>query len=115
MAMSFRTTFTTANLTQRVILDGEESHQRLVAVGSWLLGTRPQEPRANSQELLPRREIPLEPLRQPVQAREQHAFGDVRLIELVAHFPLERGGDDDPPVGGVAPLQQLLERERRTG
>jgi hypothetical protein len=42
-----------------------------------------------------------EPAREAVEAGEEDAFGHVRLVELVAHFRLEPGGDDDlaPEVG----------------
>jgi hypothetical protein len=29
------------------------------------------------------------------RAREEHALGDIRLVELVAHFPLERRRDHE--------------------
>src|SRR4051812_31366985 len=44
---------------------------------------------------LARREVAPQPRREPVEPREQHAFGDVRLVELVAHFPLQLGGQHD--------------------
>src|SRR5690349_15165400 len=63
--------------------------------------------------LLPCREVSLQPLRQTVQSGEKHALGNVGLIELVADLPLERSGDDDAAMHGLAPVEQLLEREFR--
>ena len=39
--------------------------------------------------------IALEPTTQPIQTGEQHTFGNVNQIELVAHFPFERRRNDD--------------------
>src|SRR5690242_15845083 len=50
---------------------------------------------------LARREVALQPLREAVEAGEEDALGDVGLIEFVAHFPLQRGRDDDPLIGGL--------------
>jgi hypothetical protein len=58
----------------------------------------------------PRREVSLQPLRQTVETGEEHALGDVGLIELVAHFPLQARRNDDALVRGVARLEQILER-----
>src|SRR4051812_17261621 len=43
----------------------------------------------------PRRVIALEPATEPIEPGEQHALGDVRLIELVANLPLQFRRDDD--------------------
>ena len=42
----------------------------------------------------PRRVIPFKPTAQTVQPRKQNPLGYVRLIQLVAHFPLQLRGDD---------------------
>jgi hypothetical protein len=42
--------------------------------------------------LNPRAVIPLQQPREAVKAGEEDALGDVRLIELVAHFPLQLRG-----------------------
>ena len=39
--------------------------------------------------------VACEPATQAVEAWEQHAFVDIRLIELVANLPLERCRNDD--------------------
>src|SRR5687768_9757797 len=63
--------------------------------------------------LLPGREIPLQPLRQAIESGEQHALGDVGLIELVAHFPLQLRGNDDAAMHGLSLRQETLERHGR--
>jgi len=45
----------------------------------------------------PRRVVPGEPARETVESREEHALGDVRLVELVPDLPLQRRGNDDAP------------------
>src|SRR3954447_21440799 len=75
--------------------------------------TAPPEPRALAQRraaaLLARREVPLQPRAQPVEPGEQHPFGDVRLIELVANLPLElRREEHATPQIGI-PLEPLVQ------
>ena len=42
--------------------------------------------------------LALEPRCQTIQPREQDPLGNVGLVQLVADFPFEFPGDDDPPV-----------------
>lgn len=37
------------------------------------------------------------PMAETVKARKEDPFGNVGLVEFVAHFPLERSGNDNPP------------------
>ena len=55
------------------------------------------------------RKVPFQPLRQAIQPRKQHPFRDVGLIEFVAHFPLQRGGDDDAAIHGFASFEQIFQ------
>src|SRR2546421_5094874 len=66
-----------------------------------------------SADLLPRREVTLEPLRQTVEAGEKDALGNVGLIELVADLPLQRGRDDDAAIGRFAAMEKVFERQLR--
>src|SRR2546423_3683368 len=62
---------------------------------------------------LPRREVAFQPLREPVEAGEEHAFGDVGLIEFVAYFPFQFRRNDDAAIHRFAPLQKFFEGQLR--
>jgi hypothetical protein len=62
---------------------------------------------------VPRAVIALEHATQPVQTGEQHALGDVRLVELVAHFPFQLRRDDDLVRQGAVRADPVVHLRRR--
>ena len=55
------------------------------------------------------------PGRQPVEAGEEHALGDVCLIEFVANLPFDLGRDDDFANQAGMLSQPIVERHARAG
>ena len=61
-----------------------------------------------------RRVVAREPSAQAIETGKQHTLVDVRLIQFVADFPLERRRHDDPATEIGMLLQPVVESRRRT-